>query len=83
MSLKFTTAGCFIAKVLQCHIAQVEMYTLKQEVGGDKCFFILVIEHCSIVAYAHNARFVIEFETLGDAVYQTKLAQSGYFSFFF
>ena len=66
---------CFVAKVLKRNVGEVEVDSLKQEVGGYKGAFTLMVQYCAIVAHTLNCGCVNRFEVFCEHIDKPKFAK--------
>jgi hypothetical protein len=64
-----------VAQMLERHIAEVEMNAFHQHIGADKRAHIAFAQNSCIITYAFDGGSIAQFHALGNAVYETELAQ--------
>ena len=73
-----------IAQVFKWRISKVKVNAFHQHVGGNKHTSVVsrvgaVLQHGTVIAHAKQSRLILHFHVGCEMVYQTKLAESGYF----
>ena len=72
-----------VTQMHQRHIGQVEVDTLEQEVGRDKCLTVVaIVDHCAVVPHAPMGGVVAHRKRASQVLNQSKLAQCGNLGFF-
>ena len=61
--------------MLECHVSQVEVNALEQQIGGNKRLFLAIREHRGIVAYAKLGGAVHRRHVFGEVFNKPEFAK--------
>ena len=69
-----------VSQAVEWHIGEVEVHTLHQQVGGDKCAHAFGwCQYGTVVSHALDAGLVFQLDVRGELADEAELTQFGYF----